>query len=303
MILITKPSPDYELLDSGEGEKLERFGEVILSRPDPHVVWRKKLSVDEWEKAHAIFKREGKEGNWNMKKGTPEKWTVNFSDLKFYIKPTAFKHTGLFPEQFPNWEWIKRVIGNREKSEGEQKDIEVLNLFGYTGGATLICAQAGAKVVHVDASNSTLNWAKENAELSGLSTKPIRWILDDARVFVKRELKRERKYDAIIMDPPSFGHGAKKELWKIEEDLLPLVENCLKLLSDKPLFFLINGYSAGYSALAYQNILLELEQKYGGKISIGELAIEESEKESGGEMGRLQPQRLLPAGIFARWER
>lgn len=290
-ILITKPSKDYELIDSGEGEKLERFGEIVLSRPDPQALWKKNLSKDVWEKADAIFSREGKDGQWKIKTGTPEKWNVELNGLKFIIKPTAFKHTGLFPEQSVNWEWVKRVIENAPKKEKET-DIEVLNLFGYTGGATLACAKAGAKVVHVDASNAALNWAKENAELSGLADKPIRWLLDDARVFVEREIKRGRKYDAIIMDPPAFGHGAKKELWKIEEHFLPLVENCLKLLTDEPLFFLINGYSAGYSALAYKNNLLVLERKFGGKIETGELAIEDAN--SG---------RLLPAGIFARWEK
>jgi len=286
-ILITKPSADYELIDSGEGEKLERFGDVVLSRPDPQALWKKHLSGERWEKADAVFSREGKDGQWRMKKEIPEKWTVQFAGMKFAIKPTAFKHTGLFPEQSVNWDWVRRVISNNER-----KDMEVLNLFGYTGGATLACAKAGARVVHVDASNAAINWAKENAELSGLSAKPIRWILDDARVFVEREIKRGRKYDAVIMDPPAFGHGAKKELWKIEEHFLPLVENCMKLLSDTPAFFIINGYSAGYSALAYRNNLLGLEKKFGGKVETGELAIEEAA--SG---------RLLPAGIFARWER
>ncbi len=294
-ILITKPSKDYELIDSGEGEKLERFGDVVLSRPDPQALWKKNLSKDVWEKADAIFSREGKDGQWKIKAGQKdkiaEKWNVELNGLKFIIKPTAFKHTGLFPEQSVNWEWLKRVLENSDK-----KEPEILNLFGYTGGATLACAKAGAKVVHVDASNAALNWAKENAELSGLVDKPIRWLLDDARVFVEREIKRGRKYDAIIMDPPAFGHGAKKELWKIEEHFIELVEHCLTLLTPSPLFFLINGYSAGYSALAYKNNLLILEKKFGGKIETGELAIEEANK--GQQSGR-----LLPAGIFARWEK
>ena len=286
-ILITKASHDYELLDSGEGEKLERFGEVVLSRPDPQALWRKNRPESEWKNANATFVREGQNGSWKITQGTPEKWNIDFNGLTFQIKPTAFKHTGLFPEQAVNWDWIRRVITN-----AGEKDIEILNLFGYTGGASLMAAKAGAKVVHVDASNAALNWARENAELSGLKDKPIRWILDDARVFVEREIKRGRKYAGIIMDPPAFGHGAKKEIWKIEEHFLPLVEDCIKLLSDKPLFFLINGYSAGYSTVAYRNNLLALEKKYGGRIEIGELTLEESK--SG---------RLLPAGIFARWER
>jgi 23S rRNA (cytosine1962-C5)-methyltransferase len=290
-ILVTRTSQDYELLDSGEGDKLERFGAVVLNRPDPQALWRKSLSKEEWDKAHAVFLREGQNGSWNMKRGTPDKWNIEFGGLKFAIKPTAFKHTGLFPEQFANWEWMKRVLGNSGRT-----DVEVLNLFGYTGGASLVCAQAGAKVVHVDGSKSAITWGTENAELSGLKDKPIRWILDDARVFVEREIKRGRKYDAIIMDPPAFGHGANKELWKIEEHLLELIEDCMKILKTKeeggPLFFLVNGYSAGYSAIAYKNNLLALEKNFGGKIEVGELMLEES--------GPLH--RLLPAGIFARWE-
>lgn len=290
-ILVTRASKDYELLDSGEGEKLERFGEIVLSRPDPQALWKKILPAEEWKNAHATFSREGQNGSWNIQKGTPDKWNIEFGGLKFLIKPTAFKHTGLFPEQFANWEWMKRVFEHADKKEDGNAP-EVLNLFGYTGGASLVCAQSGAKVVHVDGSKSAISWASENAEISGLKDKPIRWILDDARVFVEREIKRGRRYDAIIMDPPAFGHGANKEIWKIEEHLLPLVEDCMKLLSDKPLFFLINGYSAGYSAIAYKNNLLDLEKKYGGKVEVGELTLEESG--SG---------RLLPAGIFARWER
>lgn len=286
-ILVTKGSKDYELLDSGEGEKLERFGSIVLSRPDPQALWRKLLPAHDWTQAHAQFTREGQNGSWKIQKGTPDKWTIEFGGLKLNIKPTAFKHTGLFPEQFANWEWMKRVL-----QHSDTKEPEVLNLFGYTGGASLACAKQGAKVVHVDGSKAAITWATENAELSGLSDKPIRWILDDARVFVEREIKRGRKYDAIIMDPPAFGHGANKEVWKIDEHFLPLVENCMKLLSDKPLFFLINGYSAGYSAIAYKNNLLALEKKFGGKVEVGELTLEESG--SG---------RLLPAGIFARWER
>ena len=283
-ILITKSSKDYELLDSGEGVKLERFGSIVLSRPDPQALWHKNLGENEWKKADAHFSREGNDGKWKIKEGMPDKWKIDFAGLQFYIKPTAFKHTGLFPEQSVNWQWMQEII------QSGSPDIDVLNLFGYTGGATLACAKAGAKVVHVDSSKSAINWAKENVEISGLSDKPIRWILDDARVFVNRELKRGNKYDAIIMDPPSFGHGPDKELWKIEEHFLSLVDDCIKLLKDKPLFFLINGYSAGHSAIASRNILLKLKDKFGGQIEIGELAIEES-----------STGRLLPAGISARF--
>ena len=289
VILITEKSADYELLDSGEGEKLERFGKYVLSRPDPQALWRKALSPAEWKKADGAFTREEAKGDWSMKPGTPDRWSIEFGGLKFQIRPSSFKHTGLFPEQSPNWDWMRDLI--RSEAAAKERAFEVLNLFGYTGGATLACAHAGANVVHVDGSKVAMTAARENAELSGLKDRPVRWILDDARAFVRRELKRDRKYDGIIMDPPAFGHGPDSELWKIEEDFLPLIEDCMKLLSDKPLFFLVNGYSAGYSAIAYENDLLPLVAKFGGSIEIGELAIKESQS------------RLLPCGIFARWSR
>ncbi len=292
VILTTKPSADYELLDSGEGEKLERFGKITLSRPDPQALWRKKLTPADWKKADGNFDTnsvtKNERGDWKLKPSVPDRWEISFADLKFYIKPTAFKHVGIFPEQAPNWDWMRSKI-----KESGTSDIEVLNLFAYTGGASIACAQAGAKVVHVDGSKVALSWARDNAELSGLKDKPIRWILDDARAFVKREIKRGRKYHGIIMDPPAFGHGPENEVWKIEEDLLKLVEECVTLLADKPLFFLINGYSAGYSASAYRNNLLALVDKFGGNIEIGELTLEE--KKLNNEI------RLLPCGIFARW--
>lgn len=282
---VPNTNKDYELLDSGEGEKLERYGKIILSRPDPQALWRKNLDEKEWKKADATFTRQESGGEWKYKKEKLEKWSIEFAGLKFWIKPTAFKHTGIFPEHISNWDWLQSILKNH-------KEADVLNLFGYTGGATLACAYAGAKVVHVDGSKSAITWARENAELSGLKDKPVRWILEDARVFVKREINRGHKYDGIIMDPPAFGHGAQKEVWKIEDDFISLVEDCFKLLKDKPLFFLINGYSAGYSAIAYNNVLLPLKEKFGGEIEIGELTIEESK--SG---------RLLPCGIFARWKK
>lgn len=282
-ILATKPSADYELLDSGESEKLERFGKLVLSRPDPQALWPKLLPESEWKKADAHFAREATGAEWTFKKDIPRDWPIEFGGLKFTIRPTAFKHVGLFPEQSLNWEWLGKQIEGKD-------DVEVLNLFGYTGGATLACAKAGAKMVHIDGSKAAVTWARENAELSGLKDKPIRWIMEDARTFVEREIRRGRQYDGIIMDPPAFGHGPESELWKIEEHFLTLVDNCKKLLKPKPLFFLINGYSAGYSAIAYGNNLLSLKKDFGGDIETGELAIEESQ---GG--------RLLPCGIFARW--
>jgi 23S rRNA (cytosine1962-C5)-methyltransferase len=301
-ILITEPSTGYELLDSGEGEKLERFGQFILSRPDPQALWHKRSPEGEWKKADGSFT-----DSWNIKKTLPDKWQISFGGLKFWIRPSTFKHVGLFPEQSANWEWLKELIGRplREKGIAE---IEVLNLFGYTGGATLACAAAGAKVVHVDGSKVALTWARENAELSGLEKKPVRWILDDAHAFVKREIKRGRKYSGIVMDPPAFGHGPDNELWKIEENLLPLIDDCSKILADKPLFFLVNGYASGYSAIAYENLLKPLVEKFGGQIEIGELAIEEArnpkseilDKSESRNLG-FETARLLPCGIFARW--
>jgi len=299
-ILITKPSKDYELIDSGDGEKLERFGAYILRRPDPQALWPKNLSEKEWKGASAYFERVGESGKWKKKEGMPSEWFVEMNSLKFLIKPTAFKHTGLFPEQEPNWAWIKdqisKEISLRSDLKSEKRSdlgkfpVKILNLFGYTGGATLAALSAGAEVTHIDSSKSAITWARQNAEVSGLADKPVRWIEEDARKFVQREIKRGNKYDAIIMDPPAFGHGANKEIWKIEEDFLKLLDMCQQILSDKPLFVLVNGYSAGYSAIAYENSLQSLIKKYGGQIECGELTIEESH--SG---------RLLPAGIFARW--
>ncbi len=298
-ILIVPASTDYELVDSGEGEKLERFGKHVLSRPDPQALWPKKLPLTEWKKAEAYFTRDSGGAEWTYRDGKNlEKWSVNFGDLKLWIKPTAFKHTGIFPEQLANWKWIEGKIKDqiskiKDRKIQDEGEVEVLNLFGYTGGATLTAAKAGAKVVHIDSSKAAITWARENAELSGLADKPIRWIIEDARVFVEREIRRGKTYDAIIMDPPAFGHGPESEIWKIEEHFLALMENCKKLLKPDPLFFLINGYSAGYSAVAYENNLLSLKEKIGGEIEVGELVIKES-SENG---------RLLPCGIFARWSK
>lgn len=284
-VLKTSSCQDYELLDSGDGEKLERYGKFILSRPDPQALWNKHMPISEWQNADAIFAHSGAKGGWNKKTTVPDKWKIEFGGLSFFIKPTAFKHTGLFPEQESNWQWIMDNI------KSANRPVSVLNLFGYTGGATLAALSAGAEVAHIDGSKSAIIWAKENATLSGLDKKPVRWILDDTREFVKREMRRGKRYDGIVMDPPAFGHGPKKELWKIEDDFLVLMKLCREVLSDKPIFFLINGYSAGYSPTAYANNLLLLADKFGGEIEKGELVIEES------GIGR-----FLPAGIFARWK-
>jgi 23S rRNA (cytosine1962-C5)-methyltransferase len=287
-ILKTKSSIDYELIDSGDEEKLERYGRYILRRPDPQALWKKSLLELEWKNADAIFDADRKV--WKKKNESMQnEWQINFDDLKFNIKPTAFKHTGIFPEQESNWDFIKSKVKS-QKSKGNSEPIKVLNLFGYTGGATMAALSAGAEVTHVDGSKSAITWAKENAELSGLINKPVRWIIDDARKFVTREIKRSGKYDGIIMDPPSFGRGGKGEIWKIETDFIKLLEECSKILSDKPLFFIINGYAAGYSSSAYYNALEPIMKKYSGNFEIGELSIEESK--SG---------RILPCGIFVRW--
>ena len=286
-ILITKPSKDYELIDSGDGEKLERFGEYVLRRPDPQALWKKGLEEKDWkEKANATFVREGDNAKWRAKENTPKEWIIEMAGLKFLIKPTAFKHTGLFPEHEGNWTWIQ------EKIKKAGRPIKMLNLFGYTGGATLAALKTGAEVTHIDGSKTVITWARQNAEFSKLDDKSVRWIEEDARKFVQREIKRGNKYDAIIMDPPAFGHGANNEVWKIEEDFTKLLEACAQILTPEPLFIIVNGYSAGYSAVAYENSLKEITKNLGGSIEIGELTIEESK--SG---------RLLPAGIFARWSK
>jgi 23S rRNA (cytosine1962-C5)-methyltransferase len=284
-ILITKPSVDYELIDSGNEEKLERYGKYVLRRPDPQALWNKTLSENDWKAADATFIADRK--IWRKKNESMQnEWQIAFDDLKFNIKPTAFKHTGVFPEQEQNWIFIKSKI------KDAKRPIKALNLFGYTGGATLAALSAGAEVTHVDGSKSAITWAKENAEFSGLDKKPVRWIIDDARKFVMREIKRGGKYDAIIMDPPSFGRGGKGEIWKIETDFIKLLEECSKILSDSPLFFIINGYAAGYSSSAYYNALKPLVEKYGGEFEMGELSIQES-----------KTRRLLPCGIFVRWSK
>jgi len=284
-LLTVQPEKDYELLDSGDGEKLERYGEIRVSRPDPQALWPKRLSEKEWLGAQAHFTRESKNAGWEYRGNVPPRWPINFAGLSFYIKPSSFKHTGLFPEQATNWDFIREQVKRREG-----KEVRVLNLFGYTGGASLAAAQAGAKVVHVDGSKVAIGWGRDNAELSGLKDKPIRWILDDAVAFVKREIKRGNKYEGIIMDPPAFGHGPTGEVWKIEESLMPLFELCGQLFSEEPLFFLVNGYASGYSAIAYKNNIEHTMKSFNGSIEMGELTI--AEKESG---------RLLPCGIFARW--
>lgn len=291
-ILVLEPQKDYELIDSGEGEKLERLGDVVMIRPDPQALWLR-AHPELWNTADVHYVRTGaKTGEWKRlsqkAKTLPESWEIEFGDLHFEVYLSSFKHIGIFPEHKPNWEWFRTQIEHNK--EGRKELITVLNLFGYTGGASLACAQAGAQVTHVDSSKSSVTSANRNAELSGLKDKPIRWILEDAFAFVQKELRRGKTYDAILMDPPSFGHGTKGEVWKIEKQFTDLVSDAIKLLSPQPVFFAINGYAAGYSPIAYANNIHILKERFEGEIEYGELTIQES-----------QTKRLLPAGIFARW--
>jgi 23S rRNA (cytosine1962-C5)-methyltransferase len=289
--LITRASADYELLDSGLEEKLERYGKLVLSRPDPQALWPKKLAEEAWAQADALYMRTKGEGEWRTKTELPKEWPIKIGGLTMGIRATSFKHTGIFPEQVPNWEWLQNIIKNALETK-EKESVSVLNLFGYTGGASLAAAQAGADVCHVDASKSAVAWARENAAASGLAEKPIRWIIEDVITFVEREIKRGNHYDIILMDPPAFGHGPKDELWKFEEHFLELIKLSSELLTEKPIGMLINGYAAGYSSLSFAYNLGALVEKFGGTLQYGDLTIEESASK-----------RLLPCGIFARWTR
>lgn len=290
-MLITKPSADYELIDSGGLQKLERFGKFVLSRPDPQAIWLPKMSATEWaDRADAQFVREGKKTEWKTKGDFPKEWQIEFGGLNFYIRPNLFKHTGIFPEQLSNWQWMSDLITKRVAAGATSN---VLNLFGYTGGASLACLKAGATVTHLDGSKSVIAWVRENAELSGLKEKPLRSICEDAIAFVKREIKRGNRYDGILLDPPAFGNGPSGEKWEIENDLPKLMELLKEVLSDDPLFFLINGYASGFSSVGYMNLVAPALQKFGGKFENGELGIEEAGENA----------RVLPCGIFARWNR
>jgi len=285
-MLIAKDWLDYTLIDCADGQKLEKWGDFTLIRPDPQVIWQEKTNENEWKKADAHYHRSKQGGgSWEYKKKLPEAWQIKYKNLTFNIKPMGFKHTGLFPEQAVNWDWFSELI----KKAG--RPIKVLNLFAYTGGATVAATAAGAEVCHVDASKGMVAWAKENMASSGLSDKPVRYIVDDVKKFVQREARRGKKYDAIIMDPPSYGRGPNGELWKIEDELYPLVEDCMKILSDEPLFFLINSYTTGLSATIMENVLtLTIKKKYGGKIACDEIGLMMQEKGM-----------VLPCGMSSRW--
>jgi len=279
---------DYELLDTSDGERLERWGDYILIRPDPQVIWKGKREHKLWQRADGIYRRSNSGGGAWVKNDVPEDWTINYGDLTFMLKPMGFKHTGLFPEQAANWDWFSALIRERVRN---RKSVKVLNLFAYTGGATAAAAKAGASVVHVDASKGMVACAKENLVLSGLGDAPVRYIVDDCRKFVEREIRRGHKYDAIIMDPPSYGRGPGGEVWKLEDSVCDFVSLCEKVLSDDPLFMLINSYTTGLSALTMGYVLdLEIVKKHGGVSETAELALPVTQTGS-----------YLPCGASARW--
>lgn len=258
---------DYEVLDCSGGEKLERWGKYILVRPDPQVIWNTPKQQKGWNQRHGHYHRSNKGGGeWEFF-GLPKQWSVRYRNLTFQLKPFHFKHTGLFPEQAVNWDWCS------EKIRHADRPIKILNLFAYTGGATLSAAAAGASVTHVDASKGMVGWAKENAAASGLKDAPIRWIVDDCVKFVEREIRRGNHYDGIIMDPPSYGRGPKGEIWKMEESVYPFLQSCARLLSDDPLFLLVNSYTTGLQPAVLAYMLGTVLKKYKGKITADEVGI------------------------------
>ncbi len=285
---IAKNWKDYEILDMANGEKLERWKDVILVRPDPQIIWKNKSFPNKWKNANAKYKRSSSGGGqWEYNKNIPSSWKIKYKDLTFNIKPMGFKHTGLFPEQAFNWDWMI------DKIKSEKRPIKVLNLFAYTGGATVACSYAGASVCHVDSSKGMVMYAKENIQASGLQDRPVRYIVDDVVKFVNREIRRGNKYDAIIMDPPSYGRGTNGEVWKFEENISDLIELCIKVMSDDPLFFLINSYTTGISSTVLENLLsLYIPKKFNGKFSSGEVGLPMKDSKL-----------ILPCGIYGRWEK
>lgn len=278
---------DYELLDASRGERLERWGKILLIRPDPQVLWDTPRRDDRWRQAYARYHRSNTGGGqWERLRPLPDSWQIHYDGLTFALKPMGFKHTGLFPEQAVNWDLMSSLIRQANRP------VRVLNLFGYTGAATLACVAAGAHVTHVDASKGMVAWGKENAVLSGLAERPMRWLVDDCGKFVQRELRRGNTYDGILMDPPSYGRGPGGEVWKLEEQIYPLVAECVKLLSDKPLFFLINSYTAGLSPSVMKYVLGSLlPGGIGGRLEADEIGLPVTD--SG---------LVLPCGATALWQ-
>lgn len=285
-MLLVKDFKDYQIIGMSNGEKLEKWGKYYLLRPDPEIIWQDSLDKN---LAHAHYHRSNKGGGyWEKKKHLPDRWTINYKDLVFNVKLMGFKHTGIFPEQSINWDFMMDKI-KQEKENNKQ--IKVLNLFAYTGCASVACLSKGAEVTHVDSSRGMIEWAKENVKSSNLEDKPIRFLVDDCIKFVKREIRRGNKYDAIIMDPPSYGRGSNGEVWDIEKDLFNLVELCMQILREEPLFFIINSYTAGLSPKVLDNILRIKFSSKKGKITSGELGI------------KAQNGLILPCGVYARYEK
>ncbi len=275
---------DYELFDSGDREKLERFGKYIFIRPEPKAIWRKSLTT-EWEHADAIYQRTtDKEGRWYFRNPVNQTSEFKWNNITFKIKPTFFKHTGIFPESAVHWEWIQQQI------KQANRPVNVLNLFAYTGGCTLAALAEGASVTHVDALKEAVTWAHENAQLSALNDRPVRWIVDDALTFVKREIKRGKKYDAIIIDPPKFGRSAEGKVWKFEEDIQELLSSCQQLLSEQPVFVLLNAYTVEFTSVSLANLITQMMQKHKGIVDHGEIVIPQKTSNI-----------MLPTSIFARW--
>lgn len=279
---------DYELLDCSDGERLERWGDVILIRPDPQVIWKTPKKHPMWKKANARYLRSSTGGgHWEILRKTPDAWRIDYKELGLNVKTMGFKHTGIFPEQAVNWDYTAELIRNAGRP------VKVLNLFSYTGGATVACLKAGAQVVHVDASKGMVNWAKENAAASHVADRPVRWIVDDCIKFVQREIRRGNKYDIIIMDPPSYGRGPGGEVWKLEDEVYGFVELCTEVLSDDPIMMLINSYTTGLSPAVMQYILGALVvPKFGGKVTGGEIGLPVT-----------QTGMVLPCGASAIWKK
>lgn len=277
---------DYKIIDTSSGDKLESWGGKVLVRPDPQIIWKSPHRSELWNKADGVYHRSSKGGGeWEYKTKLPESWKISYGNLTFNIRPTGFKHTGLFPEQAVNWDYMAEKIKNADRP------IKVLNLFAYTGGATLACAEAGAQVSHVDASKGMVQWARDNAASSNLSDKPIRWLVDDCEKFVRREIRRGNFYDAIVMDPPSYGRGPGGEIWKLEDSIYDLVKVCSEVLSDNPLFFLLNSYTTGLSPSVMAYILNDiLTEKFGGSVNADEIGL--PVEATGG---------VLPCGSTAIW--
>lgn len=286
---------DYEILDMANGEKLERWNNIYLVRPDPQIIWNDKQYPEKWKQANARYNRSSTGGgHWDYKKRLPDSWQIKYKNLTFNIKPMGFKHTGIFPEQAVNWDWMMDKIQSEIKTTN--REVKVLNLFAYTGGATVACLYAGASVCHVDSSKGMVAWAKENVVSSRLQERPVRYIVDDVVKFVQREIRRGNKYDAIIMDPPSYGRGTNGEVWKFEENLPMLIEICMQVLSDNPLFFLINSYTTGTSSMVLENLLkMNMRKKYGKRADDGIF--------ENGEVGlpMTDSDFILPCGIYSKW--